>query len=112
DGRVLIVGRAYPFEACLKNSAELYDPTSGSFSKTGGTVTDQIGGRAILLNDGRVLIAGGMSRCPRNEPARIASPELYDPSTSTFVATGPFATRGSNYYVTGGPDISALSLLP
>jgi Galactose oxidase, central domain len=112
DGRVLVVGRGYPFDACLKNTAELYDPTTGTFSQTGSTVTNQLGGRAILLNDGRVLIAGGASACPRNEPVPIANPELYDPSTDIFTPTGPFATTGSNFYVNGGPDISAVSLLP
>ena len=38
-----------------------------------------------------------------------ANPELYDPATGTFSATGSFATTGrASFYVSGGPDISAV----
>jgi hypothetical protein len=111
DGRVLIVGGNYMSGAWQKNSAELYDPTTGTFTETGGTVTNQIGGFAILLNNGKVLVAGGVSAFPLNPPAPIANPELYDPSTGAFTSTGAFATTGGSFYVTSGPDISAVSLL-
>ena len=48
---------------------------------------------------------------PPVDPTPIANPELYDPSTAAFTATGAFATKGSTFYVSGGPDVSALSLL-
>jgi hypothetical protein len=89
----------------------LYDPITGTFSKTAGTVTNQIRGRAILLHDGKVLIAGGATDCI-GWKTPVANPELYDPSTGTFVATGPFVPTKSNFYFTGGPDVSAVSLLP
>jgi Galactose oxidase, central domain len=111
DGRVLIVGR--PYDGC-ENTAELYDPATGTFSKTGGTATHQVGGRAILLDDGRVLVAGGISGITDclSDRLPVATPELYDPSTGTFVPTGPFATAGINSYYLAGPDVSAVSLLP
>jgi hypothetical protein len=110
DGRVLIVGSVANGN-CATNSAELYDPVTGTFSKTGGTVTGQIRGQAILLYDGRVLVAGGATDCNGWETP-IANPELYDPSTGVFVATGPFVPTKSNYYYTGGPDVAAISPLP
>jgi galactose oxidase-like protein len=110
DGRVLIVGRVADVK-CFPNIAELYDPATGAFSKTGGTVTGQIGGWAIRLHDGRVLVAGGSLDCSESFPTPIANPEAYDPSTGTFVATGPFVSSGNLYY-TGGPDVSTVSLLP
>jgi hypothetical protein len=112
DGRVLIVGVDSAAGGVLQNSAELYDPATETFTKTGGTATNQIGGWANLLNSGKVLIAGGRIDSPVNGPARIAKPEVYDPATGTFTATGSFATTGGTFYVTGGPDVSAVSLLP
>jgi len=116
DGRVLIVGFANTYDGngqvkCFPNIAELYDPATGTFSKTGGTVTGHIGGWAILLHDGRVLVAGGALDCNEVLPTPIANPEVYDPSTGNFVATGPFVPT-SNLYYAGGPDVSAVSLLP
>ena len=111
DGRVLIVGSQDG--GCTENTADLYDPATGTFSKTGGTATHQVGGRAILLDDGRVLVAGGTSSdCRGHYPLPVATPEVYDPTTGTFIPTGPFATAGINSYYLAGPDVSAVSLLP
>lgn len=52
DGRVLIVGGDYVSGASHTNTAELYDPKTGTFTSTGGTVTNQIGGWAVLPNNG------------------------------------------------------------
>jgi Kelch motif len=114
DGRVLIVGNEYKPNEKLRNTADLYDPRTGTFTKTGDSVTNQTGGGAVLLNDGKVLILGGWKAGPSDQPNTIANPELYDPLSGTFAATGPFATTGStpsSFYVAGGPDISAISLL-
>jgi hypothetical protein len=105
DGRVLLVT-----PESTGNRAKLYDPATGTLTESGTTATGQIGGWAVLLNNGKVLIAGG-SMNQQVFPTPIANPELYDPSTGTFTATGAFATKGSNFYVTGGPDVSAVSLL-
>ena len=77
DGRVLIAGGGVA-------SAELYDPTSQTFTAT-GTMTLAQGARSATLlanstlpNYGKVLMAGGGDQ--------IA--ELYDPTAGTFSATG------------------------
>jgi len=111
DGRVLIVGNEYKFNENLRNTADLYDPSTGTFTKTGDSVTNQTGGQAVLLNDGKVLIVGGWKAGTSSQPIQISNPELYNPLSGTFAATGPFATTGSTFYVAGGPDISAVSLL-
>jgi hypothetical protein len=62
-----------------------------------------------------VLVVGGVSSiadCEANPYPQVATPELYDPSTGTFVPTGPFATAGINSDYFTGPDVSAVSLLP
>jgi hypothetical protein len=87
DGRVLIVGgddaawSAGPFFA----SAELYDPTTGTFSATGSMTVGRVYQTATRLVDGRVLISGGAGA---DGGQSLASAELYDPTTGTFSATG------------------------
>ena len=49
---------------------------------------------ATLLNNGKVLIAGGS----RNRP--LASAELYDPFTGTFAATGAMTTSQGSHTAT------------
>jgi len=85
DGRVLVAGgaRNIGYRAEL-SSAEIYDPESGAFSPTGSMSVPREGHTATLLNDGRVLIAGGSD----NGQHTIASAEIYDPALSTFSPTG------------------------
>ncbi len=90
DGRVLIAGggpTAWNNNGVFLTSAELYDPTTGTFSPTGSMATPREGHTATLLTDGRVLIAGGSDQ---NGHA-VISAELYDPTTGTFSPTGSMA---------------------
>jgi hypothetical protein len=56
----------------------------GTFSSTGSMTTTRVGHTAILLLNGKVLIAGGWG--PNN--SILASAEIYDPQTGTFSSTG------------------------
>jgi hypothetical protein len=94
NGKVLITGGAdstHPGSPVL--SAELFDPTTGTFTATGNMTTRQIFASATLLADGRVLITGG--RVLDDGTGAFANllgvAELYDPSTGTFTATGNMA---------------------
>jgi hypothetical protein len=77
DGRVFFAGR---------NSAEIYDPTAGTFMPTGTyahTEASTWTTRTLLL-DGRVLLTGSVGT-----PQRFfGATELFDPKTGTFKKTG------------------------
>jgi len=85
DGRVLIYGVGVTVE-----NADLYDPATRTFSATAKMSASRFGHTATLLADGRVLIAGGVG-VRSNVTTYLATAELYDPATNTFVATGNLA---------------------
>ncbi len=88
NGMVLLAGGSSP------NSADLFNPATGTFTPTGSTAQVRFGHTATLLNDGRVLITGGSDG---NSSVPLATAELYDPATATFAATGTMSTpRGGN----------------
>jgi hypothetical protein len=85
NGEVLVVGGSYwgTFVQYGLTSAELYNPSTGTFSFTGSLNTGRYGHTATRLNNGKVLIAGGT-----NNSTALSSAELYDPVTGTFTVTG------------------------
>ena len=88
DGRVLIVGG---FEWTSKDnsvesaSAQLYDPKTGTFTRTASLPEARHFQTATLLKDGRVLIAGGETPA---EGMGTATALLYNPATGKFSPTG------------------------
>jgi len=91
DGRVLITGGQsthYVSPVLSLASAELYDPSTGTFSPAGNMTTARAFHTAILLNNGKVLIGGGQGNGADGYFSNLSSAELYDPATGSFTATG------------------------
>lgn len=87
DGRVLVTGGdSSANTASYLRSAEIYSPSSGSFTPTRDMLSPRGGHTATLLRDGRVLITGGLSEYVTNRT--LSSAEIYDPQTGEFRATG------------------------
>jgi hypothetical protein len=77
-------------------SAELYDPATGRFARTGSMTTARAAHSAALLRDGRVLIAGGVGEGD-DVQAALASAEIYDPTTGSFTGTGLMTVARFNH---------------
>ena len=90
DGRVLVVGGENNSGATV--TAEIYDPSSNSWTPAGDLNTPRSGHTASLLKDGRVLIAGG-----ENSGGPVKSLEIYDPAADSFGSAGLLNTGRSGH---------------
>lgn len=92
DGTILVVGgqqgeyrRDTPDPAVLR-SAELYDPATGAWRRTGDLLTPRAGHIAVPLPDGGALVFGGDG--PGNAP--LVSAERYIPAAGNWrIAAAP-----------------------
>ena len=85
DGTVLIAGGSDLANKETLDTAEIYNPTAGTFTLLTSTLnTARVGHTATLLNNGQVLIVGGYDP----DFGLIADAELYDPPTQTFIDLG------------------------
>lgn len=84
DGTVLIVGGGScdcPSKTVYRDS-ELYEPSSGKFVPVGTLNQARYKHMAVLLADGKVLVAGGSDA--RDWRGQLASAELYDSLSRSF----------------------------
>ncbi len=94
NGQVLIVGGLNGTAPVV--TAELYDPTTGTFTYTAGNLaTARYSHTATLLSTGKVLISGGY-----NGSVPLKSAEIFDPSTGAFTVTGSMATARQRHTAT------------
>lgn len=99
SGKVLVAGGwAFSGSSMYTASCELYDPTTGTWTATGSLITARAGFTPVPLNNGKVLVAGGISGSQGGN--MIASAELYDTTTGTWSATGSLATARANHTTT------------
>jgi Galactose oxidase, central domain/Kelch motif len=113
DGRVLVVGGSGVFAVepgqqlrqGISKTAELYDPTTGSWTAAGSLRAPLLGFTATLLPDGRVLVAGGLGN---RDVLASTSAELFDPITGTWATTSDMIQGRAQHTTTLLPDGTVL----
>lgn len=102
DGRLVVMGGyggrmdgpgTYRGGTEALSSIEIWDPTTGEFSTAGDLLEARSGHVAVLLQDGRVLVAGGGAD---EDDATPTSAEIWDPATGVSTPTGSLAQARSH----------------
>lgn len=97
NGSALVVGGCV--NDCLSattRSAELYNPSSGTFTVTGSMIQARAEFGVALLANGQVLVVGGCTAYDANGCLAVTvKAEIYNPATGTWKATG--ALRGARH---------------
>ncbi len=88
--------------------AVLLDPATWTVAAAGPMTFARHLHQAVLLADGRVLVAGGADRTDFGDA--LSSAEVYDPATNTFTATGDMAGPRVFFTLTALPDGSVLAV--
>jgi hypothetical protein len=91
NGKVLVTGGVglaggAGYGKGIINSAEIYDPSSGTWTLTAAMHDPRIGHTATLLPNGKVLVAGDQGNGFQN------TVEIYDPTTSSWTTTNNMNT--------------------
>jgi hypothetical protein len=106
-GKVLVTGGVDNSGNALA-TAELFNPTTGSFTPTGTMETVRAGHTATLLGDGKVLVTGGVDSAIAFGRGSKATAELFDPATGSFAATSTMETARAGHTATLRKDGTVL----
>jgi hypothetical protein len=80
------------------NTAEIFDPSSGTFTPTGSLTIGRFGHSSALLPDGRVMILGGTTADATNGIVdQVRTAEVCDPALGQFSVFG-FTSLGRGFH--------------
>jgi hypothetical protein len=101
NGMVLVAGGlASPGSRNNTNSAELYDPTTQTWTNTGSLNVARAYHTATLLPNGKVLVVGGVDTNMNS----LSSMELYDPASRTWTLIGNLSIARNGHTTTLLPN--------
>jgi hypothetical protein len=102
SGKVLVAGGAATTlsSTVLHSSADVYEPSTGQWTGSGSFLTARAFHTAVLLANGRPLIAGGSNFASTT----YADADLYDPVPGGWTATGSMLTARLSHTATRLPN--------
>jgi len=112
DGTVLVTGGSTTFEGQsgkVTAVTEIYSPKLNSWRKVASMSKPRYAFGATLLQDGRVLVAGGWYAEPSSDHSHNTA-EIYDPTTAKWTAAATMATGLAQYSLVGLRDGRVLAL--
>lgn len=144
DGRVLVCGgtdEGHPdpgnpgeYIGNILNTAEVFDPATGTWAAVGNMNSHRVAHTATLLNDGRVLVTGGAEGTSSGLGSHtisdildllttaVATAEVFDPATNTFSSVagmsqnkgghGATMLQSGNVLVAGGITVTVIFGIP
>jgi len=99
DGRFMVIGgnqgpygSGGNYYTKILNTCEIYDPATGTWSNTANMFKHRAGATALVLPDGRVIVAGGSEGNASHNLADVAdllgtalkTTEIYNPATNSW----------------------------
>jgi N-acetylneuraminic acid mutarotase len=114
DGRVLVTGGRRPDVGLATFAstahAEVFNPATGAWTVLPAMAGARDSHRAVLLPNGKVLVAGGQSVVGDSPGIPSASAQLFDPATNTWATTGAMTAARSHLSLNVLPDGRVLAV--
>ena len=106
DGELLVAGGATTYHLAngkVTAQAEIYNPKSNAWRAAASMSRPRYVHGAVLLADGRVLVAGGWYSESDLDPAHETA-DIYDPATDRWTPTGSMINARAEYGIVRLPD--------
>lgn len=97
NGKVLVAGGSG--NGGINASAEIYDPSNGTWTLTGSLATARTFHSATLLTNGEVIVIGG-----GDSSGKLVSAEIYNPSAGIWRNAGTMQTARQSHTATLLPN--------